>query len=68
MLEALEAMVRDNQPLPARALLVNKKGRTLVSSWIEPLQQEPDLGYDVDFVARFGCCYCFQLNCVLLCC
>ncbi|KAG0565121.1 hypothetical protein KC19_8G166500 [Ceratodon purpureus] len=53
LLEALEAMVRDNQLLPARALLVNRKGRTLVSSWIEPLQQEPDLGYDVDYVARF---------------
>lgn len=53
MLEALEAMVRDNQPLPARALIVNKKGRTMVSSWVEPLQQEPDLGYDIDFVARF---------------
>lgn len=52
MLEALEAMVRDNQLLPARALLVNKKGCTLVSSWIEPLQQEPDLGYDIDYVAR----------------
>lgn len=54
MLEALDAMVRDNQLLPARALLVNKKGRTLVSSWIEiPLQQEPDLGYEIDYVARF---------------
>lgn len=53
MLEALEAMIRDNQPLPARALIVNKKGRTMVSSWVEPLQQEPDLGYDIDFVARF---------------
>jgi hypothetical protein len=52
MLEALDAMVRDNQLLPARALLVNKKGRTLVSSWIEPLQQEPDLGYEIDYVAR----------------
>ncbi|XP_024378551.1 uncharacterized protein [Physcomitrium patens] len=53
LVEVLESMVRDNQPLPARALLVNKRGRTLVSSWIEPLQQEPDLGYDIDYVARF---------------
>lgn len=55
-MEVLESMVRDNQPLPARALLVNKRGRTLVSSWIEPLQQEPDLGYDIDYVARHVIC------------
>ena len=66
MLEALEAMVRDNHVLPARALLVNKKGRTLVSSWIEPLQQEPDLGYDVDYVARYVIFIVYDLFCILL--
>lgn len=53
LLEALDAMIRDNQPLPARALIVNRKGRSMVSSWMEPLQQEADLGYEVDYVARY---------------
>lgn len=53
LLETLEAMVRDNQPIPKRAMLINRKGRTLVSSWIEPLQQEADLGYEVDYAVRF---------------
>lgn len=52
-MEALDAMIRDNQPLPARALIVNRKGRSMVSSWMEPLQQEADLGYEVDYVARY---------------
>jgi hypothetical protein len=52
LLETLEAMVRDNQPIPKRAMLINRKGRTLVSSWIEPLQQEADLGYEVDYAVR----------------
>jgi hypothetical protein len=53
LLETLEAMVRDNQPIPKRAMLINRKGRTLVSSWIEPLQQEADLGYEIDYAVRF---------------
>ncbi len=52
LLETLEAMVRDNQPIPKRAMLINRKGRTLVSSWIEPLQQEADLGYEIDYAVR----------------
>lgn len=53
LLEALEAMERDNQPIAPRAMIVNRKGRTLVSSWIEPLQQEAELGFDVDYIARY---------------
>lgn len=52
LLLALEAMVKDKQPLPPRAMFVNRKGRTLVSSWIEPMDHEPDLGFEVDYVAR----------------
>ncbi|KAG6555175.1 hypothetical protein Mapa_003214 [Marchantia paleacea] len=53
LLEALEAMVKDSQPIPPRAMIVNKKGRTLISSWIEPIGAEVDLGYDVDYIARY---------------
>ena len=51
LLEALEAM-EDNQLIGKRAMIVNRKGRTLVSSWIEPLQQEAELGYEIDYIAR----------------
>lgn len=54
MLEALEAMVKDNQQIPPRAMILSKKYRTLVSSWIEPLQEEAELGYEIDYVARFA--------------
>lgn len=54
MLEALEAMAKDNQPIPPRAMILSKKYRTLVSSWIEPLQEEAELGYEIDYVARFA--------------
>ncbi|KAI5060042.1 hypothetical protein GOP47_0024462 [Adiantum capillus-veneris] len=53
LLEALEVMERDNQPIPKRAMIVDRKGRTLVSSWIEPLQQEADLGYEIDYIAKY---------------
>ncbi|KAH7276525.1 hypothetical protein KP509_39G010500 [Ceratopteris richardii] len=53
MMEALEIMEKDNQPIPKRAMIVNRKGRTLVTSWIEPLQQEADLGFEIDYIARY---------------
>eukprot|EP00252_Welwitschia_mirabilis_P020013 TRINITY_DN479_c0_g1_i1.p1 TRINITY_DN479_c0_g1~~TRINITY_DN479_c0_g1_i1.p1 ORF type:complete len:885 (+),score=198.68 TRINITY_DN479_c0_g1_i1:192-2846(+) len=53
LLEALEAMAKYNQPITSRAMIVDRKGRTLVSSWIEPLQQEADLGFEVDYMERY---------------
>lgn len=53
LLEALEAMARDNQPIPQRAMILSRKYRTLVSSWIEPLQEEAELGYEIDYIARY---------------
>eukprot|EP00258_Populus_trichocarpa_P031594 XP_024447613.1 uncharacterized protein LOC7487213 [Populus trichocarpa] len=53
LLEALEAMAEDNQPIPPRAMILSRKYRTLVSSWIEPLQEEAELGYEIDYVARY---------------
>ncbi|XP_075084308.1 uncharacterized protein LOC107814558 [Nicotiana tabacum] len=53
LLEALEAMAKDNQPIPPRAMLLSRKYRTLVSSWIEPLQEEAELGYEIDYIARY---------------
>ena len=53
MLEALEAMVNDNQSIAPRAMILNRKYRTLVSSWIEPLQEEADVGFEIDYVARY---------------
>ncbi|KAG5549652.1 hypothetical protein RHGRI_014829 [Rhododendron griersonianum] len=53
VLEALEAMAKDNQPIPPRAMILSKKYRTLVSSWIEPLQEEAELGYEIDYIARY---------------
>ncbi|RDX76492.1 Pentatricopeptide repeat-containing protein, partial [Mucuna pruriens] len=53
MLEALEVMAKDNQPIPSRAMILSRKYRTLVSSWIEPLQEEAELGYEIDYVARY---------------
>lgn len=53
MLEALEAMADDNQTIAPRAMILNRKYRTLVSSWIEPLQEEADVGFDIDYVARY---------------
>ncbi|XP_073129818.1 uncharacterized protein [Henckelia pumila] len=53
LLEALEAMAKDNQKIPPRAMILNRKYRTLVSSWIEPLQEEAELGYEVDYIARY---------------
>ncbi|KAL7109887.1 hypothetical protein ACP275_06G203600 [Erythranthe tilingii] len=53
LIDALETMERDNQQIPARAMILSRKYRTLVSSWIEPLQEEAELGHEVDYVARF---------------
>ncbi|KAJ3682428.1 hypothetical protein LUZ60_015001 [Juncus effusus] len=53
LLDALEAMSNDEQQIAPRAMIVNRKYRTLVSSWIEPLQEEADLGYEIDYVARY---------------
>ncbi|CAK7341253.1 unnamed protein product [Dovyalis caffra] len=53
LLEALEAMAKDNQPIPPRATILSRKYRTLVSSWIEPLQEEAELGYQIDYVERY---------------
>ncbi|KAF9606602.1 hypothetical protein IFM89_026923 [Coptis chinensis] len=54
LLEALETMAKDNQPIPPRAMILSRKYRTLVSSWIEPLQEEAELGYEIDYIARFA--------------
>lgn len=61
MLEALEAMAKDNQKIPPRAMILSKKYRTLVSSWIEPLQEEAELGYEIDYIARCACLLLFTL-------
>ncbi|KAJ1693952.1 hypothetical protein LUZ63_010650 [Rhynchospora breviuscula] len=53
LLEALEAMSNDGQPIAPRAMIVNRKYRTLVSSWIEPLQEEADPGFEIDYIARY---------------
>ncbi|KAK9140739.1 hypothetical protein Scep_010420 [Stephania cephalantha] len=53
LIEALEAMGKDNQQIPPRAMILSRKYRTLVSSWIEPLQEEAELGYEIDYVARY---------------
>ncbi|CAL5208361.1 unnamed protein product [Lathyrus oleraceus] len=53
LLEALEAMAKDNQQIPPRAMISSRKYRTLVSSWIEPLQKEAELGYEIDYIARY---------------
>ncbi|KAL5990264.1 hypothetical protein ACLOJK_011161 [Asimina triloba] len=53
LLEALEAMVEDKQPIAPRAMIVSQKYRTLVSSWIEPLQEEAELGFEIDYIARY---------------
>ncbi|XP_042517838.1 uncharacterized protein LOC122091774 [Macadamia integrifolia] len=53
LLEALEVMAKDNQPIPSRAMILSRKYRTLVSSWIEPLQEEAELGYEIDYIARY---------------
>ncbi|XP_021282215.1 uncharacterized protein LOC110415061 [Herrania umbratica] len=53
LLEALQAMAKDNQTIPPRAMILSRKYRTLVSSWIEPLQEEAELGYEIDYIARY---------------
>lgn len=46
-------MANDNQTIAPRAMILNRKYRTLVSSWIEPLQEEADVGFEIDYVARY---------------
>lgn len=46
-------MRKDNQLIPPRAMIMSRKYRTLVSSWIEPLQEEAELGYEIDYLARY---------------
>ncbi|KAJ0967378.1 hypothetical protein J5N97_024295 [Dioscorea zingiberensis] len=53
MLEALEAMAKDQQPIAPRAMILTRKYRSLVSSWIEPLQEEADIGKEIDYIARY---------------
>ncbi|KAL0313789.1 UNVERIFIED_CONTAM: hypothetical protein Scaly_2901400 [Sesamum calycinum] len=53
LLDALETLSKDNQQLPPRAMILSRKYRTLVSSWIEPLQEEAELGHEVDYIARY---------------
>ncbi|GAB2249508.1 hypothetical protein Droror1_Dr00012867 [Drosera rotundifolia] len=43
LLEALEAMAKDNQPIPPRAMILSKKYRTLVSSWINLCKRKLNL-------------------------
>ena len=51
-MEALEAMAKENMTIPARAMVLSQKYRTMVSTWIEPLQTEADVGYEIDYIAR----------------
>ncbi|KAL0317539.1 UNVERIFIED_CONTAM: hypothetical protein Sangu_2168200 [Sesamum angustifolium] len=53
LLDALETLSKDNQQIPPRAMILSRKYRTLVSSWIEPLQEEAELGHEVDYIARY---------------
>ena len=53
LLDALETMAKDKQQIPPRAMILSRKYRTLVSSWIEPLQEEAELGHEIDYIARF---------------
>ncbi|GMP68011.1 hypothetical protein CsSME_00027781 [Camellia sinensis var. sinensis] len=46
-------MARDKQRIPPRAMIVSRKYRTLVSSWIEPLHEEAEIGYEIDYIARY---------------
>lgn len=54
LLEALDTMAKDGQTIPPRAMILSRKYRTLVSSWIEPLQEEAELGYEIDYIARYA--------------
>lgn len=64
MLEALEAMAKDDQLIPPRAMIMSRKYRTLVSSWIEPLQEEAELGYEIDYIARYS--FYFSNSCYVV--
>lgn len=68
LLEALEAMAKDNQQIPPRAMILSRKYRTLVSSWIEPLQEEAEIGYEIDYIARFPVFIHINQSCILAIC
>ncbi|XP_024542447.1 uncharacterized protein LOC9632763 isoform X1 [Selaginella moellendorffii] len=53
LVEVLDLMLQEGLKLTPRAMFMNRKGRTLVSSWIEPMQEEADIGCEIDFVARY---------------
>lgn len=59
-------MAKDNVAIPPRAMILSRKYRTLVSSWIEPLQEEAELGYEIDYIARFTFPYFFSSVLVLM--
>lgn len=67
LLEALEAMAADNQTIPPRAMILSRKYRTLVSSWIEPLQEEAELGHEIDYMARLVAPYVLIVTAVVMC-
>jgi hypothetical protein len=46
-------MANDNHTIAPRAIILNRKYRTLVSSWIEPLQEEANVGFEIDYVSRY---------------
>lgn len=46
-------MAKDNQAIPSRAMILSRKYCTLVSSWMEPLQEVAELGYKIDYIARY---------------
>ncbi|XP_039133269.1 uncharacterized protein LOC120270327 [Dioscorea cayenensis subsp. rotundata] len=52
MLDALEAMAEDTQPIPPRAMILGRKYRSFVSSWIEPMQEEADIGKEIGYIVR----------------
>jgi hypothetical protein len=64
-------MANDNQTIAPRAMILNRKYRTLVSSWIEPLQEEANVGFEIDYVSRYdseglGCYTLSSLHSVTL--
>ncbi|XP_040370292.1 uncharacterized protein LOC112187905 isoform X1 [Rosa chinensis] len=39
--------------IPQRARILSRKYQTLVSSRVEPLQEEAELGHEIDYMARY---------------
>ncbi|GKB06989.1 hypothetical protein Tco_0835222, partial [Tanacetum coccineum] len=48
----MDAIAKENMSAPARAMIPSQKYQTVVSSWIEPMQTEDDVGYGIDYIAR----------------